>query len=163
MNAKTMEGLVGANTNTNLINTPMRVYKDARRRGDLAKMERAMGYVAEFEERAQEYKTKAEEGMEDDAREAKEKAKLEQKEAIQKRKEEQKALEERLAETKDVGTNTDTVEISVEGKILAKGNSELDNTGSDEIKTDAVKEHITYTKSGEAVRAQQGAGISISV
>ena len=159
MNAKTMEGLVGANTNTNLIDTPMRVYKDARRRGDLGKMESAMGYVVEFEERAQEYKTKAEEGMEDDAREAREKAELERKEAIQKRKEEQKELEERIAESKDAGTNTDTVEISEEGKLLVQGNMGLDHTGSDEIKTDAV----TYTKSGETVPAQQGVGISISV
>ena len=32
MNTKTMEGLAGAATNMNLMNTPMRVYKEARRR-----------------------------------------------------------------------------------------------------------------------------------
>ena len=41
MNAKTMEGLAGAGTNMNLLNTPMRVYKEAERRGDLSMMERA--------------------------------------------------------------------------------------------------------------------------
>lgn len=43
-----MEGLAGAKTNMDLLNTPFRVYKDARRRGDLATMERAMGYVKDF-------------------------------------------------------------------------------------------------------------------
>lgn len=47
MNTKTMEGLVGARTNMNLMNTPMRVFKEARRKGDTATMERAMGYADE--------------------------------------------------------------------------------------------------------------------
>ena len=34
MNTKTMEGLVGARTNMNLVNTPMRVFKEARRKGN---------------------------------------------------------------------------------------------------------------------------------
>lgn len=42
MHTKTIEGLVGASTNVNLLNTPMRVFKEARRRGDTATMERAM-------------------------------------------------------------------------------------------------------------------------
>ena len=48
MQIKTMEGLVGASFNMNLVDVPMRVYKDACRRGDLATMERSMGYVTEF-------------------------------------------------------------------------------------------------------------------
>lgn len=36
-----------------LLNTPFRVYKDARRRGDLATMERAMGYVKDFSGKAE--------------------------------------------------------------------------------------------------------------
>ena len=56
MNAKTMEGLVGAKTNMDLLNSPFRVYKEARRRGDTATMDRAMGYVAEFSDKADEYK-----------------------------------------------------------------------------------------------------------
>lgn len=153
MNAKTMEGLVGANSNTNLINTPMRVYKDARRRGDTAVMERAMGYVAEFEERAQEYKVKADEGMEEDAREAREKAELEREEAIRKRKEEREELEERIAEGKDESADTDTrdieaciLEISEEGKVLAQAHTGLDHTDSVGIKADVPKEPVTYIK-----------------
>ena len=70
MNTKTMEGLVGARTNMNLMNTPMRVFKEARRKGDTATMERAMGYADEFSGKAEDYKAEADKGMEEDAREA---------------------------------------------------------------------------------------------
>ena len=82
MNTKTMEGLVGARTNMNLVNTPMRVFKEARRKGNTAAMERAMGYAAEFSDKAQEYKAEADKGMEEDAREAREKAKLQDRKSV---------------------------------------------------------------------------------
>lgn len=82
MNTKTMEGLVGAKTNMDLLNSPFRVYKEARRRGDTAAMDRAMGYVAEFSDKADEYKEAADRGMKEDAEEAREKAKSEREEAI---------------------------------------------------------------------------------
>ncbi len=68
MNTKTMEGLIGARTNMDLVNTPMRVFKEARRKGDLGTMERAMGYVNEFEDNADDYKTVADEGMKEEAK-----------------------------------------------------------------------------------------------
>ena len=77
MHTKTIEGLVGASTNVNLLNTPMRVFKEARRRGDTATMERAMEYAGDFSERAEKYQVKADEGMEEEAKEEKEKEKLE--------------------------------------------------------------------------------------
>lgn len=83
MHVKTMEGLVGAGTNMNLLNTPMRVYKEARRRGDTAMMERAMGYVSEFAGKAEEYKAETDEGMKEDAKAAKEKSESEREKAIQ--------------------------------------------------------------------------------
>ena len=45
MHTKVMEGIVGARTNMDMVDVPMRVYKEARRKGDTATMERAMGYV----------------------------------------------------------------------------------------------------------------------
>ena len=63
MNTKTMEGLIGARVNMELLNTPMRVYKEARLKGDTATMERSMGYVNEFSDKAGEYKTEADKGM----------------------------------------------------------------------------------------------------
>lgn len=136
MNAKTMEGLVGARTNMDLMNTPMRVYKEARRRGDTATMERAMGYAGEFSDKAEEYKAEADKGIEEDAREAREKVKLEREEAVRKRREEREKPED---------------------------NTDLDNADSDETNTDAVKEAVTYTKTGEVVREEPGASISVSV
>ena len=163
MNTKTMEGLVGARTNMNLMNTPMRVFKEARRKGDTATMERAMGYADEFSGKAEDYKTEADKGMEEDAREAREKAKLQREEAIQERREEREKLEDRIEGNRNADTNTDTVEISEEGKALLKDNVDSGSIGSDEIKMDAVKEPVTYTKTGETVSAEQEASISVSV
>lgn len=177
MNAKTMEGLVGARTNMNVLDTPMRVYKDARRRGDQAVMERAMGYVGEFAEKAGEYKVKADEGMEEDAKEARKEAERATEKAIEKRREEREEFAERLEKQRD--EKTDTVEISGEGEELAKEltvskrtdppartdspertdppkRTDISKTGADERKEPAI-----YTKTGEA--AQMDAGVSISV
>ena len=59
MNSKTVEGLVGARTNVNLLNTPMRIYEEASRRGDTAAMERAIGYAGVVSDKAEEYQVKA--------------------------------------------------------------------------------------------------------
>lgn len=116
MNTKTMEGLVGARTNMNLLNTPFRVYKEARRKGDTATMERAMGYVNEFSEQAYEYKKEADEGMKEDAQAAREKAKEECEKAIQNRKEEREKSEERIEESRDENKETDTAKAGGEGE-----------------------------------------------
>lgn len=130
MHAKTMEGLIGARTNMELLNTPFRVYKEARLKGDTAKMEQAMGYMSDFCEEAYEYKKKADEGMKKDAEETRKIAEEQREEAVWKRKEERE-------------------------KVLLKDNIDPDNTGSGEIKTNAVKEPVTYTKTGEEVSMEQ--------
>lgn len=164
MNAKTMEGLAGARTNMNLLNTPMRVFKDARRRGDMATMERAMGYVGEFADKAKEYQTKAEKGMEEDAKEAREKANVEQEKVIEKLQEEREEIEERIEESKEA----DTIEVSEEGKVLLEENtglsdSDLESDVPKEIKTDMVKKPVIYTKTGEVSQSGLGAGVSVSI
>ncbi|MBD5514950.1 MAG: hypothetical protein HDR06_09925 [Lachnospiraceae bacterium] len=93
MHTKTMEGLIGARTNMNMTNVPMRVFKEARRRGDTGTMERAMGYVNDFETRAYQYKDTVEDGMKEEAEEAREKRKQELEERIEKSREERKDLE----------------------------------------------------------------------
>lgn len=163
MHTKTMEGLVGARTNMNLMNTPMRVFKEARRKGDTETMERAMGYVGDFSDKAEEYKAEADKGMEEDAKEAREKAELQREEVVQKRREEREKLEDRIEGNRNADTNTDTVEISEEGKVLLKDNVDSGSIGSDEIKMDAVKAPVTYTKTGETVSAEHEASISVSV
>ena len=141
MHVKTMEGLVGAGTNMNLLNTPMRVYKEARRRGDTAMMERAMGYVSEFAGKAEEYKAETDEGMKEDAKAAKEKSESEREKAIQKRKEESEKLERRTKENKNEDTDIET-----------DANMDTDK-----------KEPVIYTKTGEASQNVIGLSISISV
>ena len=141
MHVKTMEGLVGAGTNMNLLNTPMRVYKEARRRGDTAMMERAMGYVSEFAGKAEEYKAETDEGMKEDAKAAKEKSESEREKAIQKRTEESEKLERRTKENKNEDTDIET-----------DANMDTDK-----------KEPVIYTKTGEASQNVIGLSISISV
>lgn len=109
MHTKTMEGLIGARANMNLTKEPMRVYKEARRKGDTAVMERAMGYVRDFEDRAYQYKNKADEGMKEEARENREKEKLEREKALEERREERKELEaEMTAKIQDNRNHSET-------------------------------------------------------
>lgn len=142
MNTKTMEGLLGARINMDMVNTPFRVYKEARRRGDTAAMERAMGYVKDFNDTAGQYKVQADEGMKEDAEEAREKAKQEQAETIEKRREEreefQKKLEESKSENKEDVTGSlgnieiqDKVEISEDGKTALNKSFVSDDTETD--------------------------------
>lgn len=165
MHTKTMEGLIGARTNMNLMNTPMRVFKEASCKGDTETMERAMGYVDDFSDKAEEYKAEADKGMEEDAKEARKKAELQREEAVQKRREEREKLEAKIEENRNVDTNADTVEISEEGKVLLKDGLDTDAVGveTDVVKSDAVKEPVTYTKAGDAVPMEQETSISVSV
>lgn len=167
MHAKTMEGLVGASMNVNLINTPFRVYKEAERRGDTAVMERAMGYAGAFADKAEDYQKEAEKGMKEEAKEAREKAKTEQENAIQKRKEEREKLEKRIAESHS--ENMDTVSISESGKASLEEKSALAQTDTDngisvEETSDAIKtEPVIYTKTREVSKPESGMNISVSV
>ena len=149
MNTKTMEGLVGAKTNIEMLNTPFRIFKGARRRGDTAAMERAMGYMNEFSEKAELYQAKADEGMKEDAKEAREKAELERKKAIEKRRAERENSEERLEESraKNEAGKMDSVEISEDGKALQKETAAKETAGAEVPSQEpAAQEFATYVK-----------------
>lgn len=167
MHTKTMEGLAGANMSMKLMNTPMRVYKEAERRGDTAVMERAMEYVGDFADKAEDYQKTAEKGMKEEAKEAREKAKIEQENVIQKRKEQREELEKRIAESRN--GDTDTVSISESGKAELEEKSapvqtDIDNGISIEETADAIKiEPVIYTKTGEASKPESGMNIFVSV
>lgn len=143
MQAKTMEGLIGAGMNMKMMDVPMRVYKEARRKDDYGTMERAMGYVSDFAQKAQEYKAIADDGMKEDAETAKEKAEEERRKMMEKRREGDEKIQERIeaahesAESEkeennvkkpeaDIKTNgmaiVDKVEISDEGRKLLEEN-----------------------------------------
>ena len=141
------------------------VFKEARRKGDTETMERAMGYVGDFSDKAEEYKAEADKGMEEDAKEARKKAELQREEAVQKRREEREKLEAKIEENRNADTNADTVEISEDGKVLLKDNLDTDAVGveTDVVKSDAVKEPVTYTKAGDAVPMEQETSISVLV
>ena len=167
MHAKTMEGLAGASMSMKLMNTPMRVYKEAERRGDTAVMERAMGYAGDFADKAEDYRKTTEKGMNEEAKEVREKAKTEQENAIRKRREEREEQEKRIAESRN--EDTDTVSISESGKAALDKKpdsvqTDPDNGVSIEETADAVKtEPVIYTKTGEALKPESGANLSVSV
>ncbi len=150
MHAKTMEGLAGASMSMKLMNTPIRVYKEAERRGDTAVMERAMGYAGDFADKAKDYQKTTEKGMKEDAKETREKAKTEQENVIRKRREQREEMEKRIAESRN--GDTDTASISESGKATLDG------------KTDAIKtESAIYTKTGEKAESEPGVNFSVSV
>jgi len=162
MQAKTIEGLVGARINTDLINTPRRAYEEAERKGDTATMERAMGYMSEHADKAEEYRAEAEEGMKEDAKDTREKAELDREEAIQKRKEDREEFEKRIEENRN--KNTDIVEISEDGRAVMKDNADSDSSASAEINADVINtEPVVYTKTGEVNQSQREPGTNISV
>ena len=171
MHTKTMEGLAGASMSMKLMNTPLRVYKEAERRGDTAVMERAMGYVGDFAEKAEDYQKVTEKGMKENAKEAREKAKTEQENAIQKRREEREEQEKRIAESQneDTDTNTDTVRIIESGKAALREKTSPDQAGKDSSKSTQApvnvikREPVIYTNTGESAGTDPHAAFSISV
>lgn len=167
MHVKTMEGLVGARMYADLTDAPMRTYKAACHRGDTAAMDRSLSYVDKFTDKAGDYKAEADKGMEEDAKEAGEQAKAECERAAKRREEERRKLEERIGERQEaamsVGSGSDTIEVSEEGKLLFKDSMDLDAEGSSETEAKAAKEPMTYTKTGEASPQKPDAGISVSV
>lgn len=115
MRAKTMEGLIGARTNMELMNTPFRVFKEARRKGDVAKMKQAMDYMNECQEDANEYKAIADDGMKEDAEDTRKIAEKQREEMIKNRREERE-----------------------EGKVLLKENTTTESSVADGTETDGT-------------------------
>lgn len=148
MKAGTMEGLIGASMNMKMVNTPMRVYKEAERKGNTAAMERAMGYVGEFTQKAHEYKAQAEQELRQEIKE----------ERMEKRREEIKEQKGEWAE--QAANNKDTVAISEEGKKLSSKSHMLSAAS---IKSNAAEAKI-YSNAGTFVEAEiPEAKISVSV
>lgn len=171
MHTKTMEGLIGARTNMNMTEVPMRVYKEARRKGDTAVMERAMGYVKEFENHAFQYKDEADEGMKEEAREAREKEKQTREETIEKRREERKEKAEELAaqirEGKDSerkGTKADaaSLEISPDGQTRS-AYAEPDGRISPDPSAPLSDKPVLYSSVGTAQTDSESNAAAINV
>lgn len=138
MNLKTMEGLLGASTNIKMTEAPMRVYREAERRGDIATMDRAMGYAAEFTERAVTYQEETDRGMEEEKEELREKEKKAREEALEKKREEEKE-----AEKQENGNEP----------------ADLDDRQVNEIREKDTS--LMYTQTGAGITAEHPAEISI--
>ena len=147
MKAGSMEGLIGASVNMKLSRTPMRVFKEAERIGDTEKMKRAMGYVTEFQEKAQECSDRAQEELAKELKEERKEQEIKRQQALE-RKEETKEYVEKIQErNKSDVPETDRVEISEEGKVALKNNSQTEETIPIVENTDAK----LYTSEGKAI------------
>lgn len=124
-----------------LLNTPFRVFKEARLKGDTAMMERAMGYMNECEEDAYEYKEVADEGMKKDAEETRKIAEKQREEMIKNRREEREEQQKKLEEEREKNKAdkiVDTVEISEDGKVLLKENTAVESGAVDGVEADGA-------------------------
>ena len=164
MIAKTAEGLLGANNAMNVIRTPMKVFKEARARGDKETMDRAMGYVEKSHDEAWEKKYAADEGLKQEAEENKLKAEQEREELAQRIRENRDELENRIEES---GNGIETV-VSEGGT----GESETEGDALTEAVTAAVSakaaepaqtDPVTYTRSGEVKVVEVKPEFSVSV
>ncbi|MDE6592663.1 MAG: hypothetical protein K2K57_06335 [Oscillospiraceae bacterium] len=94
MQAGSMKALMGASSNINLVNTPMRVFKEAENRGDTETMKRAMGYAAELGENAEKDAVKLGEETVKETREARKQQEIEREQAIAKTRQKNKTRRE---------------------------------------------------------------------
>ncbi len=148
MKAGSMEGLIGANVNIRLSNTPMRVYRDAEHRGDTKVMKRAMQYVTDFQEKAQKYSDKAQEELKKELKEERKEQKLKHEQALE-RKEEVKEYVEKIQENNKLDiSKTDSIEISEEGKIILKNNSQTEEST---LENTNIK---IYTSKGKSISTE---------
>lgn len=161
MKAGSMEGLIGASLNMKLSRTPMRVYKEAELKGDTEAMERAMGYVTDFQEKAHECSDKAQEELAKELKAERKEQELKREQAIEKRKEEAKEYEEKLQESnKSDVQKADSVEISEEGKVTLKNNVQTKDSTMGIENTD-VK---VYTSEGKPMSTEiQPSSIDVKI
>lgn len=131
MQADSMKALMGASSNLKLVNTPMKVFKEAEAREDTEVMKRAMGYVTEFGKNAEKDADELGEATIKETREAQKQQETEREQAIAKARQKNKIEREQAlngtekptvepAETADAAAadkkTNDSVEISDSGK-----------------------------------------------
>ncbi len=160
MKAGSMEGLIGANVNMKLSKTPIRVYKEAERKGDTVVMERAMGYATDFQEKAHEYSDKAQEELAKELKEERKEQELKREQAIEKRKEKAEEYREKLQESnKSDVQKTDSVEISEEGKMTLRNNVQIKEPTAVVENTD-IK---VYTSEGKPMSIEAASSVDVKI
>ncbi|HBH94446.1 MAG TPA: hypothetical protein DDX91_01750 [Ruminococcaceae bacterium] len=150
MIAKTQEGLIGANNAMNVIRTPMKVFYEARARGDKATMDRAMGYAGEINEDAWKHKYSTDEALKEEAEENNAKAEKEAEALAQRIEENRDKPEERIEEGRSDGLQTVTgVKTEENGDGVSdecKSTNSAEKIGTGE--NCSGTEPITYDESG---------------
>lgn len=154
MKAGSMEGLIGASVNLELSRTPMRVYKEAERRGDTETMKRAMGYVTDFQDKAQECSDRAQEELPKELKEERKEQEIRRKQALEHKEETKEYVEKIQENNKPDIPETDCVEISEEGKIVLKNNSQTEEANPILENTDVKM----YTSEGKPMPIEPDAG-----
>lgn len=145
MKSGSMEGLIGANANVDIAKVPLRVYKEAERKGDTATMERSMGYFTEFSQKAVRDTERAAEETLKEQREERAEREREAEKALERKIEENLAADKVQAETK---TEAQTPAEAVEG--VAEAAPAESKTDSAPVPTDTIPENSLrlYTGSG---------------
>lgn len=166
MQAGSMKALMGASSNLKLVNTPMKVFKEAEARGDTEVMKRAMGYVTEFGNNAEDDADKLGEETIKETREARKQQEIEREQAIAKARQKNKAEREQAlngtekptvepAETTDATAadkkTNDNVEISDSGKAALT--EQMLSGEADMLVLNAVTE--VYSSSAKAQPLEQ--------
>lgn len=126
MKAGSMEGLIGASVNMELTRTPMRVYKDAERRGDTEVMKRAMGYVTEFQAKAHECSDRAQKELAKELKEEREEQEIRREQALERKEDKEEFVEKIQENNRPDNSETDSVEISEEGKVEFQNHSQAE-------------------------------------
>ena len=163
-----MKALMVASSNLKLVNTPMKVFKEAEARGDTEVMKRAMGYVTEFGNNAEEDADKLGEETIKETREARKQQEIEREQAIAKARQKNKTEREQAlngtekpnfdsepaesidAAAADKKTN-DSVEISDSGKAALT--EQMLSGEADMLVLNAVTE--VYSSSAKAQPLEQ--------
>lgn len=170
MIAKTQEGLIGANNAMNSIRTPMKVFKEARARGDTATMERAMSYVNEINDDAWKHKYSADEGLKQEAEENKLKAEQAREELAQRIEESKDKFEERIEEGSKEGLQTVT-EVKTEdgenGEVSANESTDTADSTQPAQTNEAVKADtspaVVYDSSGRVKTVENEVKFNVTV
>ncbi len=159
MLTKTIEGMIGAGANYALMNTPMRVYREAKSeagtdgQGNVAVMERAMGYAEQFSESAAEYEDKTTEGLKEEAAAEREARAKENSEAAKK--------PAAKSENKVENARTDEAVKSADGETEVQEVHGENTAPAPESKGE--KDRAIYTKTGQKAPEMKAADISITV
>lgn len=151
MKAGSMEGLIGASLNMKLTRTPMRVFKAAELKGDTETMKRAMGYVTEFREKAHECSDRAQEQLGKELEEERKEQEARRKKAQENGEKAKDYVEKVQEKNKPDTTKKDGMEISEEGKVMLKKDSETEEESVSALEKTDVK---IYTDEGKVVSVE---------